>query len=87
MQLFATNEHAEHCESQGSHVWLIEMNKFGRGQVEEHELLNKTVPGMQVRHLEMVFMQEEHGDKHYVQLEFVVLVNVLLGQDNRHFPL
>lgn len=87
MQLFATTEHVEHCISQGSHVWLIEMNRFGRGQVDEHELLYKTVPGIQVRQVEVVFTQETQGDKHYVQLEFEEFVSVLFGQDYRQLPL
>jgi hypothetical protein len=63
------------------------MNRLGRGQVDEHELLYKTVPAIQVRHVEVVFTQETQGDKHYVQLEFEELVSVLFGQDGRQFPL
>lgn len=55
MQLFLAKKHVEHSKSHGSQVWLIETNKLGRGQLDEQVLLNKTVPGMQIRQKEETF--------------------------------
>lgn len=40
----------------------MDIYRLGRGHEEEHVLLNKIVPAMQVRHVEVVLLQEEHGD-------------------------
>jgi hypothetical protein len=87
VQLAASKKHVEHRESQGSQVWLAEMNRLGRGQLVEQVLLNKTVPAMQVRQNEDTFWQDWQGDWHKVQLELVELVKVLLGQASRQLPL